>query len=107
MDGSWGTEEVTGLLLGAVRSYWECWEVTGGAGRVLGGHWEGIGGVLGALGGPLGVLMSPLSPPVCKVAAHKRCESKVRGGEGVTQGWGGPFGSLWVPFGVTRVSPSR
>lgn len=33
--------------------------------------------------------MSPLSPPVCKVAAHKRCESKVRWGTGVSPKGGG------------------
>ncbi|KAM4755031.1 LOW QUALITY PROTEIN: tensin-2 [Cyanocitta cristata] len=73
-----GSEEFTGVfaggseeLLGILGGYW------GQRGDIRGVLGEYQGDLAGPWGGPWGVLMSPLSPPVCKVAAHKRCESKV------------------------------
>ncbi|KAM6038713.1 tensin-2-like [Theristicus caerulescens] len=71
-------------------------------------------------GGACAACREPLGPQglvcrVCKVASHKRCEAKVRGGRGVTPGpavgLGVPPGPLpWVRFGgggAPGVTPPR
>ncbi|XP_041274044.1 tensin-2 [Onychostruthus taczanowskii] len=90
----WEHWEGTGHSLGALGGHWAVTGSTGGflgwllgslgsSLEAVGAYWgllgqrEGMGGYWGVPGGSLGVPDVAVVPPVCKVAAHKRCESKV------------------------------